>query len=51
MVARLPRHRIRVRRHETWDLDLGVDLWVVPADGSGEPERITDGGGACSLPA
>lgn len=39
-------------RHDTWDLDLGVDLWVVPADGSGGPERITDGGGAAwSLPA
>jgi dipeptidyl aminopeptidase/acylaminoacyl peptidase len=39
-------------RHETWDLDLAVDLWVVQANGSGEPERITDGGGAAwSLPA
>jgi dipeptidyl aminopeptidase/acylaminoacyl peptidase len=38
-------------RHEAWDLDLAVDLWVVPADGSGLPERVTDGGSACSLPA
>jgi dipeptidyl aminopeptidase/acylaminoacyl peptidase len=38
-------------RHETWDLDLAVDLWVVPADGSGAPERITEGGAACSLPS
>jgi dipeptidyl aminopeptidase/acylaminoacyl peptidase len=28
-------------RHETWDLDGAVDLWVIRADGSGEPERLT----------
>jgi dipeptidyl aminopeptidase/acylaminoacyl peptidase len=38
-------------RHETWDLDLAVDLWVAPADGSGAPDRITKGGSAYSLPA
>jgi dipeptidyl aminopeptidase/acylaminoacyl peptidase len=38
-------------RHENWDLDLAVDLWIVPADGSAEPERVTGGGAACSLPA
>jgi dipeptidyl aminopeptidase/acylaminoacyl peptidase len=29
-------------RHDTWDLDLANDLWVVPADGTSEPERLTD---------
>jgi dipeptidyl aminopeptidase/acylaminoacyl peptidase len=29
-------------RHDRWDLDLAVDLWVIAADGSGEPERLTD---------
>jgi dipeptidyl aminopeptidase/acylaminoacyl peptidase len=38
-------------RHADWDLDLAVDLWVVPADGSREPERVTSGGPAYSLPA
>jgi dipeptidyl aminopeptidase/acylaminoacyl peptidase len=38
-------------RHEDWDLDLAVDLWVVPADGSRAPERVTSGGAAYSLPA
>ena len=38
-------------RHADWDLDLAVDLWVVPADGSHEPERVTSGGPAYSLPA
>jgi dipeptidyl aminopeptidase/acylaminoacyl peptidase len=38
-------------RHETCDLDLAVDLWVVPADGGTEPERITGGAPAYSLPS
>jgi dipeptidyl aminopeptidase/acylaminoacyl peptidase len=38
-------------RSEAWDLDLAVDLWVVPADGSGAPDRMTDGGSAYSLPS
>src|SRR6202167_3484162 len=38
-------------RHQDWDLDLAVDLWVVPADGSGEPERVASGGAAYSLPS
>ena len=38
-------------RHEDWDLDLVADLWVVPADGSGGPQRVTSGGAAYALPA
>jgi dipeptidyl aminopeptidase/acylaminoacyl peptidase len=38
-------------RHEQWDLDLAVDLWTVPADGSGEPDRVTGGGREWSRPA
>ncbi len=30
--------------HETWDLDLANDLWVVGVDGASDPERLTDGG-------
>lgn len=37
-------------RHQDWDLDLAVDLWVVRADG-GEPERVASGGAAYSLPS
>jgi dipeptidyl aminopeptidase/acylaminoacyl peptidase len=37
-------------RHQDWDLDLAVDLWVVPVDGSA-PERVTGGGSAYSLPS
>ena len=29
--------------HDTWDLDLAVDLYLVPADG-GEPDRLTSTG-------
>jgi dipeptidyl aminopeptidase/acylaminoacyl peptidase len=29
-------------RHDTWDLDLANDLWVVRVDGTSEPERLTD---------
>ena len=28
-------------RHETWDLDGAVDLWVIRANGSGQPEKLT----------
>jgi dipeptidyl aminopeptidase/acylaminoacyl peptidase len=38
-------------RHEGRDLDLAADLWVVAADGSAEPGRVTKGGSAWSLPA
>ena len=38
-------------RHDTWDLDQVVDLWTVAADGSAEPERLTDGTAAYRLPA
>jgi dipeptidyl aminopeptidase/acylaminoacyl peptidase len=38
-------------RHETWDLDLAVDLWVVRADGAAAPERLTEGGAAYSRPS
>lgn len=29
-------------RHNTWDLDLANDLWIARADGTSEPERLTD---------
>jgi dipeptidyl aminopeptidase/acylaminoacyl peptidase len=38
-------------RHETWDLDLAADLWKVRADGSAEPERLTETGAGHSLPS
>ena len=38
-------------RHEDWDLDLAADLWIVPADGNGVPQRLTSGGAAYALPA
>ena len=38
-------------RHEQWDLDLASDLWTVPADGSGDPGRVTGGGRGWSHPA
>jgi dipeptidyl aminopeptidase/acylaminoacyl peptidase len=38
-------------RHETWDLDGAVDLWVVPADGSGEPEKLTGTNAIFSSPS
>ncbi len=37
-------------RHDAWDLDLANDLWVVPADGTSEPERLTDGGSFYASP-
>jgi dipeptidyl aminopeptidase/acylaminoacyl peptidase len=38
-------------RHDTWDLDLAVDLWVVRADGSGEPDRLTETGAGYARPS
>ncbi len=38
-------------RHDTWDLDGAVDLWTVAADGSGEPERLTETGAEYSSPS
>ena len=39
-------------RHDTWDLDFGVDLFVVPAEGGGaEPERLTETGPAYQRPS
>jgi dipeptidyl aminopeptidase/acylaminoacyl peptidase len=38
-------------RHSTWDLDLANDLWVVRADGTSEPERLTDGGSVYARPS
>jgi dipeptidyl aminopeptidase/acylaminoacyl peptidase len=29
-------------RHEEWDLDLANDLWLVSADGAGEPVKVTN---------
>ena len=33
---------LRSARHDTWDLDLAVDIWTVASDRPGEPERLTD---------
>jgi dipeptidyl aminopeptidase/acylaminoacyl peptidase len=38
-------------RHDTWDLDLANDLWVVPVDRMAEPERLTDTASAYALPS
>jgi dipeptidyl aminopeptidase/acylaminoacyl peptidase len=38
-------------RHDTWDLDLVNDLWVVAVDGASEPERLTDGGSVYARPS
>jgi dipeptidyl aminopeptidase/acylaminoacyl peptidase len=38
-------------RNEDWDLDLAVDLWVVPADGTVAARRVTSGGPSYSVPA
>jgi dipeptidyl aminopeptidase/acylaminoacyl peptidase len=38
-------------RHETWDLDGAVDLWTIAADGSNEPERLTDSRAMFSSPS
>jgi dipeptidyl aminopeptidase/acylaminoacyl peptidase len=38
-------------RHDTWDLDLAIDLWVAGVDGASEPERLTDGGSVYARPS
>ncbi len=38
-------------RHDTWDLDLANDLWVVRVDGTPEPERLTEGGSTYARPS
>ena len=38
-------------RHDTWDLDLANDLWVVRVDGTPEPERLTDGEAVYARPS
>ncbi len=38
-------------RHDTWDLDLAVDLWAVASDGSGGMLRLTEQESAYSHPA
>lgn len=38
-------------RHDTWDLDLANDLWVVRVDGSSEPERLTGAGSVYACPS
>jgi dipeptidyl aminopeptidase/acylaminoacyl peptidase len=37
-------------RHDTWDLDLAVDLWVVGADGRSQPQRVTGTDASYSCP-
>jgi dipeptidyl aminopeptidase/acylaminoacyl peptidase len=37
-------------RGEDWDIDLATDVYVVPADGSTEPERVTHVDGTCDAP-
>src|SRR5262245_52622060 len=66
VVARTSRHRRRLRgerrrlvtrrlafasaRHDTWDIDWAIDLFVADAAG-GAPLRITQTGPAYALPA
>lgn len=38
-------------RHDTRDLDFAVDLWVVHADGSNEPTRLTETVAAYASPS
>ena len=38
-------------RHDTWDLDHGVDLFTVRVDGAGEPRRLTETGPAYARPS
>lgn len=38
-------------RHDTWDLDLAVDLFTVPSDGSADPERLTETRAGYSSPS
>jgi dipeptidyl aminopeptidase/acylaminoacyl peptidase len=38
-------------RHDTWDLDLANDLWIVRAEGTSEPERLTDSASVYARPS
>jgi dipeptidyl aminopeptidase/acylaminoacyl peptidase len=38
-------------RHDTWDLDLANDVWIVSVDGTAEPERLTDGRSVYARPS
>ena len=38
-------------RHDSWDLDRAVDLWIVDANGASDPQRLTETGPAYSLPS
>lgn len=38
-------------RHEDWDIDNRSDLYVIAADGSGEPRCLTPGDGGCDAPS
>jgi dipeptidyl aminopeptidase/acylaminoacyl peptidase len=38
-------------RHDTWDLDLAVDLWTVAVDGSEDPVRVTKTGAVYFAPS
>jgi dipeptidyl aminopeptidase/acylaminoacyl peptidase len=38
-------------RHDTWDLDLANDLWIVRVEGISEPERLTETGSVYARPS
>jgi dipeptidyl aminopeptidase/acylaminoacyl peptidase len=38
-------------RHDTWDLDLAIDLWIAGVDGASEPELLTDAGSVYARPS
>jgi dipeptidyl aminopeptidase/acylaminoacyl peptidase len=38
-------------RHDTWDLDHAADLFVVGADGAGDPRRLTETGPSYARPS
>jgi dipeptidyl aminopeptidase/acylaminoacyl peptidase len=38
-------------RHDSWDLDLAVDLWRVRPDGASEPELLSDTSEQLALPS
>jgi dipeptidyl aminopeptidase/acylaminoacyl peptidase len=38
-------------RDDNWDIDLAIDLWIVPADGSGALACVAGRGPAYSLPS
>jgi dipeptidyl aminopeptidase/acylaminoacyl peptidase len=46
-------HRIvcAAARHEGWDIDLAVDLWVFDVDGGGAPRCLTDTARSWSCPS